>query len=173
MSEFDKKRYICPACGKEFLVACRDDEWGFAYDRRLTCSYHCMREMEHADKRKLRSGHPAASLYRRMMLGKKSGELVYSMTAKKERLRSKEEVRAFVDDWVKANPREAQQIREEAQIQLTNLRMIDVAGIAGVGMSCVRKRADRLGITGRKIASSVYYTQAEADAIIAALGVTA
>lgn len=164
---------VCPACGKTFEFYCSEEEWGYAYGKRLTCSYHCMRQMEREDKRKPRIDHPAAMLYRRIMLGKKCRDLVQSMIARKNRLRSADEIRAFVDDWTEANPREAQRIRDEAAIQLTHLRQSDVAGMAGVDNTTVRKYADINGITGKRIAGCVYYTAQEADRIIAALGVTA
>jgi hypothetical protein len=163
----------CPACGKVFKVYCAVDEWGFAYGKRLTCSYHCMRQMEREDKRRIRTDHPAARLYKRMMLGEKTAKLVTSMIAKQEHLRSKEEVRAFVDDWVSYHPAEAQQIRDDAAIQLTHFRQSDIAGMAGVDCSSVRCRADKLGITGKRVSGCVYYTQDEANRIIELLGVTA
>jgi hypothetical protein len=95
------------------------------------------------------------------------------MIAKQEHLRSKEEVRAFVDDWVSYHPAEAQQIRDDAAIQLTHFRQSDIAGMAGVDCSSVRCRADKLGITGKRVSGCVYYTQDEANRIIELLGVTA
>jgi DNA-binding NarL/FixJ family response regulator len=36
----------CPTCGKSFSFTCREDEWGYAYENRLMCSYSCMRAWE-------------------------------------------------------------------------------------------------------------------------------
>ena len=173
MNELFGAERKCPVCGKVYIVTCSPDEWGFAYGAQLVCSYHCMRQREREDKRRPKIDGPAAALYKRMMLGKRSGDLIKSNLAIKEKLRSKQELRSFVDDWVAANPKAAQQIREEAQIQLTHFRQVDVAGMAGVDSTCVREHALTLGITGKRICGRVYYTQQEADAIIAAMGVTA
>ena len=37
----------CSVCGKKFFVS--GDGWGYAYDGKITCSYHCMREMKRED----------------------------------------------------------------------------------------------------------------------------
>ena len=36
----------CPACGKDFRVTCRRDEWGYAWKGQPCCSYSCMRAIK-------------------------------------------------------------------------------------------------------------------------------
>lgn len=39
----------CPVCGLPFSRSCSAAAWGYAYDGRLVCSYHCMKEAERTD----------------------------------------------------------------------------------------------------------------------------
>lgn len=39
----------CPVCGLPFGRSCSAAAWGYAYDGRLVCSYHCMKEAERKD----------------------------------------------------------------------------------------------------------------------------
>ena len=43
---FAPSRRKCPTCGKVFVFACREDEWGVGYGTLLMCSYSCMRAYE-------------------------------------------------------------------------------------------------------------------------------
>ena len=39
----------CPVCGLPFARTCSAQAWGYAYDGKLVCSYHCMRKAERMD----------------------------------------------------------------------------------------------------------------------------
>lgn len=39
----------CPVCGLPFSMSCSAAAWGYAYDGKLVCSYHCMKEAERTD----------------------------------------------------------------------------------------------------------------------------
>ena len=39
----------CPVCGLPFARTCSAEAWGYAYDGKLVCSYHCMKEAERKD----------------------------------------------------------------------------------------------------------------------------
>ena len=39
----------CPVCGLLFGRSCSAAAWGYAYDGKLVCSYHCMKEAERTD----------------------------------------------------------------------------------------------------------------------------
>lgn len=39
----------CPVCGLPFARSCSAAAWGYAYDGKLVCSYHCMKEAERTD----------------------------------------------------------------------------------------------------------------------------
>lgn len=39
----------CPVCGLPFVRTCSAQAWGYAYDGKLVCSYHCMKEAERTD----------------------------------------------------------------------------------------------------------------------------
>lgn len=159
----------CPACGKRFAVTCREDEWGYAYGAKLTCSYHCMRDMERWDNlRQPRYIHPGAMLYKRRMMGRTLGEILNSGTAKQLGLKSKQDVREYLARWKSENPREAQQIEDVAKIQLTHIRRTDIAKMLGVASSTVSMRGAKLGFLGRKCCGAIYYTPQEADAIMKA-----
>lgn len=49
MSHGNSKEIKCPVCGKEFTPTY---DWGYAYDKHLVCSYHCMRSLAKGARKK-------------------------------------------------------------------------------------------------------------------------
>lgn len=78
----------CPVCGLPFARTCSAQAWGYAYDGKLVCSYHCMKEAERTDsmsevkmtdeQRKIRNAE-ILRLYQEKMPAKEIAER-FSMT---------------------------------------------------------------------------------------------
>lgn len=48
-ARLEPKLEKCPVCGLPFVRTCSSLAWGYAYDGKLVCSYHCMKEAERKD----------------------------------------------------------------------------------------------------------------------------
>lgn len=162
----------CPMCGKAFHFTCRDDEWGYAYDGRLTCSYHCMREMERIDRfsppgrDEMLNGQVPCFL-RRYLRGASFEELSHTSTARFMGLNDAEAVKRKIYGWCKRHPDEAKAIREEIEMERSGVSRQALSEKCAANPKTVQVYAARLGITGKRCGRNVFYTEDEAARIVA------
>jgi len=162
---------VCPACGRRFAFSCHPDEWGYAYGKRLTCSYSCMRAMEREAKirkdmqRFSASQGNRAQLYRQYARGATYDEIAQTGTAKNCGWTTPERVKAVLLSWVNHHPAEAREIRIDALYEQAGTSRAALAAEMHIGKTTVGEWARRLGVVGRKCGKSIYYSREEADRI--------
>lgn len=161
----------CPACGKRFSITCTEQEWGYAYGGRLTCTYHCMRDMERKDR--MRGRRPKALdstqawFLRKHLRGASFADLAETETAKYLKLTNADAVRRFVYSWSNHHPDEVRMIHERIRIEDQCIARSELSRLVGAKSDTLRDHAERLGIAGVKCGKYVYYTRQEAERIVA------
>ena len=162
---------VCPACGRRFAFSCRPDEWGYAYDKQLTCTYSCMRAMERKAKARQESQTAStyqrnrAQLYRQHVRGSTYEQIAQTGTAQSCGWITAEKVKAVLYSWVNHHPTEAREIRIDALYEQSGTSRADLAEEMKVTVTTVGEWARRIGVIGRKCGKSFYYTREEADRI--------
>jgi len=164
---------VCPACGRTFEIGlCTDDEWGFAYDGQLTCTYSCMRKMaaDDAIRREARRRRPRCHdmiglMYRRLLTGKTYEQIAESQTAKTHHLGDAGKVERKIAEWCDAYPGDAKKIERSVEIERTMFHRKQVSDMCGKCCDTVRRTAERIGIYGLHDNGRVYYTSSEVGKI--------
>lgn len=156
----------CPACGKVFSFFCSEEAWGYAYESRLTCSYHCMRDMERRDK----SSRPTENtvgrfVYRSLCFGKTYEQIAKTATARIHNLGDVDRLRAYTAKWMTNNPADVRSIEKEVERQRTMFNRKQVADMVGRSPDTVRSIAENIQIYGEKHSGKVYYTPQEVETI--------
>lgn len=177
MSEFDKKHYVCPACGKEFYVACEPDEWGYAYGAKLTCSYHCMRDMERADNARRKNNRErgakfetgGALLFRQRQRGIEYSEIANTGTARTLGITSAKGAMMYLRRWADRNQYVAEVIRLDCWYEKNGISRQMLVDEFRVQSKIIREKASQIGISGRKCGRGIWYTVEEADRIRVAM----
>ena len=164
----------CPVCNKRWTYTCRDDEWGYAYDGRLTCSYKCMREMAKIDAENQiderandRQNGVIAKMYKSHLLGVSYADLAKSGTAQYLGLTDADKVNRRLKNWAASYPDDAQMIREAVLLEADGVPLSEVVQQSGMSEFAVRQHASQLGIVGKRCGRIAYYTKDQARRIIA------
>ena len=158
----------CPMCGKTFEFYCDESEWGYAYDGKLTCSYHCMRDYERADREhtlKKKCQSSVATLYRQRLRGVPVEEIMKTVTARKYNATTPYRLKMVIDNWVQRNPDAAKAIRDKVVSEGAGVTRKEAASRIGISIERFKMCAERVGVQGRKVSRMVYYTQDEIDAV--------
>ena len=95
----------CWNCGKAFLVY--GEQWEYAVGRKMTCSYHCMRELEAKETDGVMTKEEMRSIDTMAAAGKTSGEIAEQLGM------TRKQVYNYI--WRTKNSKEAKQEKKPEQ----------------------------------------------------------